>query len=177
MSERHKFCTKYLPRDCRNLLFFVEDGAANQWLGFGSRERYIAEGLGLDPQMVEWALAGLRRMRPEQADSLDEMVVLGKQGRLSDAPRDAKGRFLSGSPKGDNIIFGQRGTSSGYTLARLDRDGHTDLAAKVRSREISAHAAAIEAGFRRPTVTITDDVPRAAATIVRRWGPEHARRL
>ena len=46
MSERHRFCTQYLPKDSRNLLFFVEDGAANQWLSFGSNEHYIAEGLG-----------------------------------------------------------------------------------------------------------------------------------
>jgi hypothetical protein len=172
LSERHQFCTQYLPKDCRLLLFFIEDGAANQWLGLGSRERYIAEGLGLDPEMVEWALEGLHRMRPEQAVSLDEMVVLGRrQGRPDDAPRDEKGRFLPSETKPDNISFG---TSTRYTLARLDRD-RPDLAAKVRAKEITANAAAIQAGFRRPTVTMTDDLPRAAATIVRQWGRERAR--
>ena len=40
-----------------------------------------------------------------------------------------------------------------YWLTRLDRDGLDELAAKVRSKELSAHAAAIKAGFRRkPTV-------------------------
>ena len=36
-----------------------------------------------------------------------------------------------------------------YWCARLDRDGLTDLAAKVRAGELSANAAAIEAGFRK----------------------------
>jgi len=173
MSERHRFCTQYLPKDCRNLLFFVEDGAANQWLDFGSRERYIAEGLGLDPEMVEWALEGLHRMRPEQAVSLDEMVVLGRReiGRGKPGP----GR---GHKTGDNVTRfpGDRGNSSKYTLARLNRD-RPDLAAKVRAKEITTNAAAIQAGFRRQTVTITGDLPRAAATIVRQWGREQARRF
>src|SRR5215467_7461678 len=79
MSERHRFCTQYLPKDCRHLLF-------------------IAEGLGLDPEMVEWALEGLHRMRPEQAVSLDEMVVLGGReiGRGKPGPR-------RGHKTGDNV--------------------------------------------------------------------------
>ena len=46
--------------------------------------------------------------------------------------------------------FGRRhyGTAD-YWLARLERDGFTDLAAKVRAGELSAHAAAIEVGFRK----------------------------
>lgn len=42
-----------------------------------------------------------------------------------------------------------RGTSRVYILARLERDGHDDLAARVRAGEMSANAAAIEAGFRK----------------------------
>jgi ribosomal protein S9 len=46
--------------------------------------------------------------------------------------------------------FGRRhyGTAD-YWLTRLERDGFTDLAAKVRSGELSAHAAAIKVGFRK----------------------------
>jgi hypothetical protein len=36
-----------------------------------------------------------------------------------------------------------------HWLARLDRD-YPDLAARVRAKELSANAAAIEAGFRKP---------------------------
>jgi hypothetical protein len=44
----------------------------------------------------------------------------------------------------------KRGTNSrDYILARLDRDGHAELADRVRTRKISARAAAAAAGFRR----------------------------
>jgi hypothetical protein len=53
---------------------------------------------------------------------------------------------------GYNIASSKRGTNSRYTLARLERDA-PKLAAKVRNGELSANAAAIEAGFRENTVT------------------------
>jgi hypothetical protein len=53
--------------------------------------------------------------------------------------------------QGDNITLKERGTSTDYTVARLDRD-RPDLAAHVRAGHMSANAAAIEAGFRhKPT--------------------------
>jgi hypothetical protein len=36
-----------------------------------------------------------------------------------------------------------------YILGRLDRDGHVELAAQVRSGRLSANAAAIQAGWRK----------------------------
>lgn len=43
----------------------------------------------------------------------------------------------------------ERGTGRDYTLARLDRD-RPELAARVRAGDLSANAAATEAGFRKP---------------------------
>ena len=48
--------------------------------------------------------------------------------------------------KVDNINLKGGGTSRAYALARLDRD-RPDLAQRVLSGELSANAAAIEAGF------------------------------
>jgi hypothetical protein len=79
-EERQRFCTQYLPKDYRNLIFFVEDGAANDWFGVGSSEAYIRDGLGLDPEMVDWAVAGLRRLRPDEPVELNVAVTLGKHG-------------------------------------------------------------------------------------------------
>jgi hypothetical protein len=45
----------------------------------------------------------------------------------------------------------KRGTAA-HWLARLDRDQRDELAAKVRAGEMSANAAAIEAGFRKKPV-------------------------
>ena len=50
--------------------------------------------------------------------------------------------------KGDNVTFSRRGNSPTYLLKRLKRD-RPDLADKVISGELSAHAAAVEAGFRK----------------------------
>jgi hypothetical protein len=55
-----------------------------------------------------------------------------------------------GEEKVDNIKF-NGGTSKNYILARLHRD-RPDLAARVKAKEMSANAAAIEAGFRRKAV-------------------------
>ena len=70
---------------------------------------------------------------------------------------------------------GRRGTAA-YFLARLDRD-RPDLAVRVRNRDLTANAAAIEAGFRKPQLTLPDNLEDAAAALLRRWGPGGARRI
>jgi hypothetical protein len=51
------------------------------------------------------------------------------------------------------VTLKDRGNASKYTVARLERD-RPDLAARVEAGEMSAHAAAIEAGFRPKTCTV-----------------------
>jgi hypothetical protein len=70
--------------------------------------------------------------------ALEAAIVLGRRGR----PKKGEGKGADGTLKrGSN--------SSAYLLARLDRDGHAALAAKVRAGQLSANAAAVEAGFRK----------------------------
>lgn len=58
---------------------------------------------------------------------------------------------------GDNVTSTpDRGNSETYTLARLKRD-NPDLAARVVNGELSAHKAAIQAGFRRPMIQVPAD--------------------
>jgi hypothetical protein len=59
-----------------------------------------------------------------------------------------------------------RGPAGGRpsTLSRLDRDGRTELAARVRAGELSASAAAIAAGFRKSAFTQTEDQPAPLAS-------------
>jgi hypothetical protein len=49
--------------------------------------------------------------------------------------------------QGDNVTLKERGNSRAYILARLDRDGLTELAASVRTHKTSAVSAARKAGF------------------------------
>ena len=75
----------------------------------------------------------------------------------------------------DNVK-GFSGNDPAYALARLKRD-RPDLAEKVVVGEMSANAAAIEAGFRRKKVSIPDDEEAAAEFLIRNWGSERAIRL
>lgn len=154
LEERRRFCHESLPHDCRLLILFVEDGAKADWLGFADRESYIRDGLGLDPELVEWAIEGLSKTDPNAAVSLDRAVVLGKHG----------GKRVRGG-QGNNITL-DRGTNPDYTLARLRRD-NPELAEQVEQGALSANAAAIQAGFRKPMLSIPKE-PEGAARAIKR---------
>jgi hypothetical protein len=145
LEERQRFCRSVLPSDCRLLLFFVTDGKDANWMGFGSRETYLQEGLKLDPEMVELALRGLQLTDPAKAIGYEEAQVLGKRG-------GDHGNQYTGGKRQVRIANLPKSTQTrAYTIARLKRD-RPDLAVRVEADELSANAAAIEAGFRhKPT--------------------------
>ena len=68
------------------------------------------------------------------------------------------------------------GYDSTYALRRLKRD-HPELAQAVINGELSANAAAIKAGFRKPSLTISYDPESAAAAIRRKFGDDFANQL
>lgn len=70
-----------------------------------------------------------------------------------------------------------QGTSSDYTLRRLRRD-NPDLAERVLSGELSAHAAAQEAGFRKRRVAVNlDDLASAARTLCNKLSEQEVHEL
>jgi hypothetical protein len=74
----------------------------------------------------------------------------------------------------DNVHKVERpsGNSESAALRRLRKD-RPDLHARVLAGELTAHAAAIEAGFRKRTTTIrTDDPESIAATLRRQLDPD-----
>lgn len=84
-------------------------------------------------------------------------LLLGEVGELTKHGEVGKGRN-----RVDNINSkATGGTDPTYALARLKRDA-PDLAKMVIDGELSANAAAIQAGFRKPTKTIPIDTPDAA---------------
>ena len=143
VGARKHFLRVNLPYDCRELLRFVEE-AEDMYaeLGHESVEDFVRNGLGLDPKMVGWAINGIRSIRPEEPISFKRAIALGQHGgdRRSERAED----------QGYNVTLnpGERGHARDYTLARLHRD-RPDLAEKVETGELSANAAAIEAGFRK----------------------------
>lgn len=78
---REMHCNRSLREDCRALVFYIEDAAKNDWLGFGDRDAYVREGLGLDPELVTWAVDGLRRLDGDKAVTFDAAVVMGVKAR------------------------------------------------------------------------------------------------
>jgi hypothetical protein len=82
-------------------------------------------------------------------------LLLGQVGKQ---PPKGTNQYSEGF---DNIKPSKGGTDPTYTLARLKRDA-PDLAKMVIDGDISANAAAIQAGFRRPTKTIPIDTPASA---------------
>ena len=47
-----------------------------------------------------------------------------------------------------------QGTRVDYSIERLNKSGHIDLANKVIAKEISANAAMVQVGFRKPTISV-----------------------
>jgi len=74
---------------------------------------------------------------------------LGRPG----APLGNTNRAGGGRTPGPRRCYG----TAEYTLARLDRDGHTELAAQVRAGALSAHQAPLQVGYRKQR-TLLDQV-------------------
>lgn len=73
---------------------------------------------------------------------------------------------------GNNVTeLRPEGNTAAKALRRLRKD-RPDLHARVIAGELSPHAAAVEAGFRKRTITITLEPQAAAATLRRHFTPE-----
>jgi hypothetical protein len=173
VRARRTECNHTLRGDCRQLIFFIEDAAKFDWLGFEDREAYIRDGLHLDPPLVEWAVEGLRRLDGVHAIPFDEAVVLGKREIGIEGGTAGPGR---GHKTDSNRTRFKGGTNERYTLARLRRD-RPELAGQVERGELSANAAAIEAGFRKRQVQLASDPRKAAAAIIAARGLRFAKEL
>jgi hypothetical protein len=63
------------------------------------------------------------------------------------------------------------GNGRAYALRRL-RNERPDLHERVMSEELTPHAAMLEAGFRKKTMTLPTEVPALAHALQRRLSPE-----
>jgi hypothetical protein len=85
----------------------------------------VREGYDLDPEMVDWAIAGLRQMRPETEIGFEVAAFIGK---LADRPgpplgsrNAAKDKTAFNSGNARVISLGRRNDAA-YIVARLERD-------------------------------------------------------
>jgi hypothetical protein len=140
MLKRQTFVKVHLTRDCRCLVQFVGDAERMAGpLGFKDADDFIERGLKLDPAEIRLAVDWLKINRPDEAIPKDVVVKLAKHGgdRRSEQARENQG---------SNPTLKKRGRD--YDLARLQRD-RPELFQCVLAGELSANAAAIEAGFRK----------------------------
>jgi hypothetical protein len=92
------------------------------------------------------------------------------KGSLAEVPlREAlKAKPVKGAPIHRNNVT--TGNSSAYARSRLERE-HPDLAELVNQGELTPNAAAIRAGFRKPTATVPVDTAESAVRALARRFP------
>jgi hypothetical protein len=152
-----------IPKDCRALVFYVKDAeATGDWLGYGSRDAYLRDGLGIPPETVKWALDGLKLLPdPSRPVPLAEAVELGRHGGDRSGKQGTDGTLTS------------RGATPAYLAARLRRDA-PDIAARI-SDFPSVRAAAKEAGIVRKQAQVTLGKPETVARRLIQQGDDYAR--
>jgi hypothetical protein len=109
------------------------------------RAEFFSRAAHCAPEKNGAILAQIKLVSTPMANVLDQPRL----GRHGGDRRSEKARADQGSDKSDVPTLIGRGRD--YDLARLDRD-RPDLAARVRAKELSANAAAVEAGFRKPAL-------------------------
>lgn len=178
LDARSSFLRIHLPYDCRCLLDWVEDAdRLEMWkvAGYSSLDDMIKRCWEIDPALVQWALTGLRSIKPDWAVPFDSAVSAG----LLSVKRNAEeGPVMAGpgqsenskagvkANQGDNItLVPKRGTSQSYLAKRLRRD-YPAIFAKLETYP-SVRAAALEAGIVKPRIQIEPTVEGFLRAILR----------
>lgn len=162
-----------IPYDCRSLLDFVAEAERlRMWehTGHADLKAYIRDGLEIDPELIDWAKLGLAVIGREQPVNLKTAEEIGKAVALARRQTDPEdpafvdpagakgiGKRVSNT---DALPRAERNSKPG-TLRRLARS-RPDLLARVETGELSAHAAAIAAGIRKPMRSIPIATPEDA---------------
>ena len=153
VGARRTFLNISLPHDCRELLRFVTE-AQEMFapLGYASLTDFIRRGLDLDPALVQWAVEGLRTLKPDEPIPFtvavengrartqacaEKATPLAQHRRPTKEEQDNKGRHTTLNGKRD----------ADYYTARIARD-HPAILTKMQAGEYrSVRAAAKDAGI------------------------------
>lgn len=133
-------------------------------------ERFVTmpplKGLGSSTRLITKIVDAIddEAERVEARDLLDQALA-GRQGERTDL-----GNIVT-------EVSRPEGNSQAKALRRLRKD-RPDLHDEVLAGRLTAHAAMIQAGFRRKTVSVPVDRPEAVANTLRKnLSPEHLSRL
>ena len=82
LRERRWFVRVSVPKDCRELIRFREEAdRMYEPLGYATVEDFLREELELDPQVVEWAVAGLQTLTDEERAKEQPLPVMADRGK------------------------------------------------------------------------------------------------
>lgn len=148
-----------------------------QELGMSFRElmeRPWPEGLGLTQEQILTFIELPVRYEEIGDEGAARVEWVRKQVKtllLEPMPKPQRGPGR-GKKTADNVSrFEEHGNSESYAIRRLRRD-RPDLAELVLVGEMSANAAAIEAGFRKRSRTIPADLEGAARALAKHYDPD-----
>lgn len=120
-------------------------------------------GLGTTPEKIANHLGDNNAAVVKMKD-----LLKGKSGAPVGNTNAVKDRKAEEKQSTNNISrLTKHGTRRDYTLERLERE-RPDLRARVDANELTANAAAIEAGFRSKTFTVPADRPESIVATLRR---------
>jgi len=129
---------------------------------YNSVDKYFMEICGKNWDTIKGMIAGYTS--PELIRTLDSHRSPDSAGGDR---KSAEYKIISNNITND-IETPDRGTSHSYTLNRLRRK-RPDLFNRVVNDELSANAAAIEAGFRIKTITVPLDIDKAVRTLAKHF--------
>jgi hypothetical protein len=130
---------------------------------------------------IDWSVENLKVIMQLRHRNENHVPVALKMAELREFVREQIARVEIALPKpgGDRTKeqvrianLPARQDDSRYALQRLKRD-RPDIAEKVIKGEMSPHAAAVQAGFRKPTLSVPVDSPCSAVrALLRRFSRE-----
>jgi hypothetical protein len=135
-------------------------------LGYDTEERFLREGLQLDPELVTRVVEWLDREKPQEAVTLDhvkkELVGHGGDRRSEEALKARQDQ-----PSDRSMKYGE---NTAYLKARLERDCPEVAAALDRGEIKNARTAAIEAGIITPfpSLRLKDPAPTAQKLLAKK---------
>jgi len=125
------------------------------------------QGLGLETDELLNYLRKALGVKALVLGELEEMPVKGKETGKECIKDYIRSDNITSNVQKDTNLKSTRGTSPSYLTKRLKRD-NPELFEKVKSGELTAHAAAIVAGIKKPMVQVrTDDINAAMAKLLR----------
>lgn len=141
--------------DCRFLKQMIEEtDRLRLWeknvggFTYKDRDEFLRKKVLINYELTEQDMIEIVSMlKHDEPDKVSAKLT----GRLRPHGGDRRSEQAKDQP--DNVSL-KHGNSADYITCRLERDGHTELAEKVRTKTMSARAAAIEAGIVKPATPL-----------------------